>query len=83
MSFWCGWRTWVRPMSTSKTDPKPQPENRYGYREDLDVSLSYASIHPGNCAVRERTANGTSVGPCCFYLEGGTTCPRHGKVRDR
>lgn len=31
------------------------------------------------CAVRERTANGVSVGRCYFQVIDGT-CPRHGDV---
>jgi hypothetical protein len=37
---------------------------------------------PGNataCAVRERTADGVSVGRCWFTTEAGV-CPRHGDV---
>lgn len=33
-----------------------------------------------NCAIRERTASGTSVGRCWHWLPDGKTCPRHGDV---
>jgi hypothetical protein len=36
---------------------------------------------PDACAVRERTADGVSVGRCWFKLENGV-CPRHGDVRE-
>lgn len=35
---------------------------------------------PQACAVRERTADGASVGRCWFRVVGGL-CPRHGDVR--
>lgn len=34
-----------------------------------------------NCAVRERTADGVSVGRCWFYVGAECVCPRHGDVR--
>ena len=34
---------------------------------------------PTACAVRERTADGVSVGRCWFHVEAGR-CPRHGDV---
>ncbi len=37
-------------------------------------------VMPGSCAVRERTADGVSVGRCWFHVVGGC-CPRHGDVR--
>ncbi len=33
-----------------------------------------------NCPINEQTADGVLVGQCCFYLEDGKTCPRHGDV---
>ena len=33
-----------------------------------------------NCPIRERTADGVSVGRCWFYLRDGKICPRHGLV---
>lgn len=33
-----------------------------------------------NCAVRERTSDGTPVGRCWFYVGGDDVCPRHGDV---
>lgn len=35
--------------------------------------------NPTACAVRERTANGVSVGRCYFQVVDGK-CPRHGDV---
>jgi hypothetical protein len=52
-----------------------------GYAAGIEYSKSYAAWMPNNCAVIERTADGVSVGPCTHYLENGTTCPRHGKVK--
>ena len=74
-------------MSATPKHPKP-PDKRgrsfaalTGYAAGLEYSKTYAAIMPNNCAVIERTANGVSVGVCTFYLENGTTCPRHGKVK--
>jgi hypothetical protein len=36
-------------------------------------------INPTACAVRERTADGASVGRCWFHVVDGK-CPRHGDV---
>ena len=36
--------------------------------------------NPTACAVRERTADGRSVGRCYFQTVDGR-CPRHGNVR--
>ena len=38
-----------------------------------------------NCAVRERTGDGVSVGRCMFFMSeesGVLTCPRHGNVTE-
>lgn len=35
-----------------------------------------------NCPIRERTADGISVGRCYYYLPDGSTCPRHGIVSE-
>lgn len=35
---------------------------------------------PNNCAIRERTGDGTSVGRCWHAVKDGQ-CPRHGDVR--
>lgn len=38
-----------------------------------------------NCAIRERTADGISVGRCWFftnYINGRLICPRHGDVTE-
>ena len=37
---------------------------------------------PRNCAVRERTADGVSVGRCWFYVGDTDVCPRHGDVSE-
>jgi hypothetical protein len=37
--------------------------------------------NPTACAVRERTADGVSVGRCYFHTEDGI-CPRHGDVSE-
>jgi hypothetical protein len=41
--------------------------------------MSLPVINPEACAVRERTADGDSVGRCWFHVENGR-CPRHGDV---
>jgi len=33
-----------------------------------------------NCAIREFTADGVSVGRCWFYVGYNDYCPRHGDV---
>ena len=38
------------------------------------------SLH--NCAVREFTADGVSVGRCMHYVGPEMKCPRHGDVRE-
>ena len=48
----------------------------------IDYSESYDKLNHRNCAVIERTADGKSVGICCFNLQDGTTCPRHGTVKE-
>lgn len=53
----------------------------FGYLPGVEIYKGYAEANPHNCAVKERTGDGVPVGPCCFYLENGTTCPRHGKVK--
>ena len=62
----------------SAIPPLPAPT---GYADGLEVCEGFARLNPHNCAVRERTADGVSVGPCTHYLAGGTTCPIHGKVK--
>lgn len=63
-------------------NPEPVAEKtHYGYFPDLEIATGYAQMFPNNCAIRERTADGDSVGPCCFHLAHGTTCPRHGIVK--
>ena len=37
-------------------------------------------IFTGNCPIRERTADGISVGRCWYHLPDKKTCPRHGDV---
>ncbi len=70
-----GWR---------KAEPKAEPidPDDLCYIYGLDYSLIYAELNPNNCAVIERTGDGESVGPCCFYLKDGVTCPRHGTVKE-
>lgn len=51
------------------------------YAAGVEYSQGSDKMFPNNCAIIERTADGVSVGPCTFYLENGTTCPRHGKVK--
>lgn len=53
----------------------------YEYIPGLDINEVAAEFSPRNCAVRERTADGTPVGPCTHYLIDGVRCPRHGVVR--
>ncbi len=53
----------------------------YIYLPNIEINESYAKLMPDNCAVKERTGDGVSVGTCTFYLKGGTICPRHGIVR--
>ncbi len=36
--------------------------------------------HGNNCPIRERTADGRSVGRCWTYMVDGKTCERHGDV---
>ena len=42
--------------------------------------MSLPIISPTACAVRERTADGMSVGRCWFAVKDGQ-CPRHGDVK--
>jgi len=42
--------------------------------------MSEDPIGPNNCPIRERTADGVSVGRCWFWLGDNETCPRHGDV---
>jgi hypothetical protein len=56
---------------------------QYEYLKCFEVSEGYARQNPNNCPVRERTADGVSVGPCCFFLQDGVQCPRHGVIRVR
>ena len=63
------------------TDASDEKDDRHGYLPGIEIIKGFASMHPQNCAVRERTGDGVSVGACCFYLDKGTTCPRHGKVK--
>ena len=59
-----------------------QEEKPDGYIAGVEHSTSQAKLNPNNCAVIERTGDGKSVGTCWFYLKDGTTCPRHGKVKE-
>lgn len=63
------------------TEPIDNPDLQLDYLPGIEIYQGYAKMNPHNCAVKERTGDGIPVGPCCFYLENGTTCPRHGKVK--
>jgi hypothetical protein len=69
----------------TKKDIKKRQEARsreaHGYTPGLEINEAAARLHPHNCAVIERTANGVSVGACAHYLRNGTDCPRHGRVK--
>jgi len=52
------------------------------YISTVEINSEYARLNPRNCAVRERTGDSVSVGVCSFYLVDGTTCPRHGQVKE-
>jgi len=54
---------------------------RFDYLPDIEICYEFAKTHRHNCAVRERTRDGVSVGACSHYLKDGMTCPRHGKVK--
>ena len=49
-------------------------------KEKLRVNKSYRKLLPNNCPLIEKTADGTEVGNCCFYMPDGKTCPRHGDI---
>lgn len=49
-------------------------------KERLRVNKSFQKLFPSNCPLIEKTADGIEVGTCCFYMEDGTTCPRHGDI---
>ena len=49
-------------------------------RSSASVPPTEEWFPPGNCTVRERTADGVSVGRCMFFCPKGI-CPRHGDVR--
>ena len=51
------------------------------YDPKLEINKAHADLHPNNCAVRERTADGAFCGVCWFHLPDGVTCPRHGVVK--
>lgn len=79
---------WIKKMlHKSKPTTKIEENGEFsgktqfaGYLPHLEICEGYAKTNPRNCAVLERTADGVSVGACCYYLRDGTTCPRHGKV---
>jgi hypothetical protein len=50
-------------------------------RASTEETMGVHGTHPNPtaCAVRERTADGVSVGRCYFRTEEGV-CPRHGNV---
>ena len=51
--------------------------------QGLRISKPAANILPNNCPVIEKTADGISVGACCFYIGTEGYCRRHGMVRFR
>ena len=51
------------------------------YLPDLEYSKAYDKLFPRNCAVIERTGDGVNLGSCTHFLKDGTTCPRHGNVK--
>jgi hypothetical protein len=57
------------------------PKVELRYIDGIEYSESLAKLNPNNCAVIERTADGICVGPCCFHMKDGKTCPRHGIVK--
>ena len=65
-------------------DPKEEPidPDELCYHCGVDYSESYDDLHPYNCAVIERTADGKRIWICCLPLKEGTTCPRHGTVKE-
>lgn len=44
------------------------------------VNNAYAKLHPRNCPLIEKTADGVVVGTCTFFMRDGRTCPRHGDI---
>lgn len=69
----------LRKLIADTADQRSFP--LFGYLLGVEIYEGYARTNPHNCAVKERTGDGVPAGPCCFYLENGTTCPRHGKVK--
>ena len=51
-------------------------------KKEHKILEAYAKTNPRNCPVIEYTADGDNVGVCCFYLNDGKTCPRHGIVKN-
>lgn len=52
--------------------------------EEFDECLKRtagSSFHEKNCPIRERTADGRSVGRCWFHTGDNGVCPRHGDVK--
>ena len=45
----------------------------------LRVNNSYQKLHPNNCPLIEKTADGVEVGTCCFFMVDNK-CPRHGDI---
>ena len=52
------------------------------FRNGHKILIGYEKMNPFNCPVDERTADGVYVGACEYYLQDGTTCPRHGIVKE-
>lgn len=68
-------------QTTMSTPNNNVADQETGYLPGVEIYKGYALSNPYNCAVKERTGDGVPVGPCCYYLDNGTTCPRHGKVK--
>jgi hypothetical protein len=69
-------------MANRRVNSKTEPQNsKLNYLPNLEYSKAHDKMNPNNCAIIERTGDGVNVGACCFYLVGGTVCPRHGIVK--
>lgn len=59
---------------------KPRPVELPSRRHEYEIAASMEKLHPNNCPVIEKTADGVRVGVCWFALKDGI-CPRHGRVK--
>lgn len=71
----------MKPHTIHKHKSGTEPDTSCGYVAGVEIYKGFAKLNPHNCAVKERTGDGVPVGPCCFYLADGTTCPTHGRVK--